>query len=82
MSPRPRNGPAKPVSLPEAVRPEVGPDEPDDLRQVLRRFNHRCRNSLSGLKLGLYLSQQEVQGPIPRCWTDLSRAYDEVETLV
>jgi hypothetical protein len=57
------------------------PNGLDDVRQLLRRFSHRCRNSLSGLKMGLYLSQQEVEGPMPQCWSDLARFYGEIERL-
>jgi hypothetical protein len=56
-------------------------EEFDSVRQILRRFSHRCRNSLSGLKMGLYLSQQEVEGPLPQCWVDLTRSYGEIERL-
>jgi hypothetical protein len=48
---------------------------------MLRRFSHRCRNSLSGIKLGLYLLRKELQDT-PRCrWNDLGRSYDEIERL-
>jgi hypothetical protein len=81
MRPQPHQGRAEPVTLLEPVPPEHPQEERDDLRQVLRRFNHRCRNSLSGLKMGLYLSQQEIKGPMPRCWIDLARTYGEIERL-
>ncbi len=48
---------------------------------MLRRFSHRCRNSLSGIKLGLYLLRKGLQDT-PRCrWNDLGRSYDEIERL-
>lgn len=49
--------------------------------QMLRYFSHRCRNSLSAIKLGLYLLGREVEGPLPSCWSELTRTYEEMEQL-
>ncbi len=49
--------------------------------RILRHFSHRCRNSLSGIKLGLYLLKKEVQGPSRSHWHDLGRRCDEIEKL-
>jgi hypothetical protein len=81
MKPPPRPAQAEPGSVPKPLPAVNDPDDPDGVRQILRRFGHRCRNSLSGLKMGLYLSQQEVAGPMPQCWTDLARSYGEMERL-
>jgi hypothetical protein len=79
MKPRSHPVPAEPGSEPAPPLSEAG--ELENAKQILRRFNHRCRNSLSGLKMGLYLSQLEVEGPMPRCWTELARSYGEIEQL-
>jgi hypothetical protein len=79
MKPRSHSAPAQPGSAPPSAADAT--DELENARHILRRFNHRCRNSLSGLKMGLYLSQQEVEGPMPQCWKDLARSYCEVEQL-
>ena len=52
---------------------------------MLRRFSHRCRNSLSAIKLGLYLLKKEggeTEGPLPSRWNSLWRTYDEIEKLL
>jgi hypothetical protein len=59
-------------------------DDPATLEpgpRLLRQFSHRCRNSLSGIKLGLYLLKREVQDPSRSDWIDLGRRYDEIEKL-
>ena len=48
---------------------------------MLRHFSHRCRNSLSGIKLGLYLLKRELEDPSHSRWNDLGRTYDEIEKL-
>ena len=59
--------------------PEDTPEEPCRLRQMLGSFNHRCRNSLNGIKMGLYLFKREAVGPMPTCLVELARIYGEVE---
>jgi hypothetical protein len=49
--------------------------------QMLRQFSHRCRNSLSGIKLGLYLLKKELQDPARSHWNDLGRRCEEIEKL-
>jgi hypothetical protein len=46
---------------------------------MVRRFNHQFRNSLNGIKMGLYLFKREAGGPLPGCWTGLARLYEEIE---
>jgi len=48
---------------------------------MLARFNHRCRNSLNGIKMGLYLFKREAEGPMPPCCIELARIYEEIERL-
>jgi hypothetical protein len=49
------------------------------LRQILSTFNHRCRNSLNGIKMSLYLFRRSVDGPMPSGWNELERTYREIE---
>jgi hypothetical protein len=51
----------------------------DRLRQILSTFNHRCRNSLNGIKMSLYLFKRGADGPMPHGWCELERAYREIE---
>jgi hypothetical protein len=51
----------------------------DHLRQILSTFNHRCRNSLNGIKMSLYLFRRSVDGPMPGGWNELERTYREIE---
>ena len=65
-------------------RPAIG--EPAGLEvgpRIMRHFSHRCRNSLSGIKLGLYLLKKELDpdGPSDSRWNELGRTYDEIEKL-
>jgi len=48
---------------------------------MLGRFSHRCRNSLSGIKMGLYLFKREAEGPMHRSWIELAQNYEEIERL-
>ena len=60
------------------------PEEPAILEpgpQMLRLFSHRCRNSLHGIKLGLYLLKRDLHDPLHGRWKDLVRTYDEIEKL-
>jgi hypothetical protein len=64
-------------SLDSAANPatlDLGP-------RMLRHFSHRCRNSLSGIKLGLYLLKKEPEGLDHAHWHDLGRTYSEIEKL-
>jgi hypothetical protein len=46
---------------------------------MIRRFSHRCRNALNGIKMGLYLFKREAQGGAPECLAELARIYEEIE---
>jgi hypothetical protein len=50
-------------------------------RQVLGCFNHRCRNSLNGIKMGLYLFKRQTSGPLHQCWAELAQSYADIERL-
>jgi hypothetical protein len=56
-------------------------DESDGFRRILSGFNHRCRNSLNGIKIGLYLFRRQMEGQPPACWNELERTYQELERL-
>ena len=48
---------------------------------MLSSFNHRCRNSLNGIKMSLYLFKREVGGPMPGELGELERSYQQLEVL-
>jgi hypothetical protein len=81
MSPQPHDGPAEKGHSCSTLRAVDDPARVENLRHVLSSFNHRCRNSLNGIKMSLYLCKREVDGPIPRDWLELERAYQELEVL-
>ncbi len=63
--------------LPWAEQPErVG-----ELRQFLSGFTHRCRNSLHGIKMSLYLCRRGIEGRAPDAWARLEQTYQETERL-
>jgi hypothetical protein len=64
-----------------ADHPASAPGRTDDGSRILSRFNHRCRNALSGIKLGLYLFKRQMDGPLPACLSELERTYQEIERL-
>ena len=45
---------------------------------MLRGFNHRCRNSLNGIKMSLYLTSGNGWSRCP-FWVELERTYQEIE---
>jgi hypothetical protein len=51
------------------------------LRLMLGSFNHRCRNTLNGIKMSLYLAKRETKGAMPLDWCELERDYEEIERL-
>jgi len=57
------------------------PERIGDLRQFLSGFTHRCRNSLHGIKMSLYLCRRGIEGPAPVAWAQLERTYQETERL-
>jgi len=68
--------------LSSAILPWVEqPERIGDLRQFLSGFTHRCRNSLHGIKMSLYLCRRGIEGPVPDAWARLERAYRETERL-
>jgi hypothetical protein len=83
MSPQPPEGSGELGPCPSRLhpRPAEAPGILDPGHQMLRHFSHRCRNSLSGIKLGLYLLKKEAEGPLPSCWNELARLYDDIEQL-
>ncbi len=81
MSPQPDEGPAEQGRLLSTSGLEDDPDGLEHLRQMLGRFNHRCRNSLNGIKMGLYLFKREGEGPMHRSWIELAQNYEEIERM-
>jgi hypothetical protein len=57
------------------------PERIEQLRYLLRSFNHCCRNSLNGLKMSLYLSKRQWNGATPPCWVELEQTYQQIERL-
>jgi hypothetical protein len=51
------------------------------LRTMLSGFCHRCRNSLNGIKLSLYLFRREARGAVPDSWGEIEAIYQQVEHL-
>jgi hypothetical protein len=49
------------------------------LREVLTCFSHRCRNSLNGIKMSLYLYKRGLNGRAPQCLSGLERLYRDIE---
>jgi hypothetical protein len=83
MTPQPREGSAEEGASPTGVSSHAVdvPENLDPGHQILRQFSHRCRNSLSGIRLGLYLLKREAEGQAPACWDELARTYEEIEQL-
>jgi hypothetical protein len=57
------------------------PETMHELRRMLSGYSHRCRNSLNGLKMSLYLFRREAGQGIPSLWDDLERTYRRIESL-
>ncbi len=53
----------------------------DPTARMLRNFSHRCRNSLSAIKLGLYLLKKQGECTAPSRCNELWRKYEEIENL-
>jgi hypothetical protein len=81
MSPQSHDGAAEERLSSSILRLVDDPERIEILRQMLRSFNHQCRNSLNGIKMSLYLFKHEVDGSIPGCWFELERTYQELERL-
>jgi light-regulated signal transduction histidine kinase (bacteriophytochrome) len=68
--------------LSSAILPWVEqPERVLELRQFLSEYTHRCRNSLHGIRMSMYLFRRGIEGPPPETWTMLERAYQETERL-
>ncbi len=81
MSRRPHEGSAEKTSLPSPTSPVTNDlKEIDELRRLLSGFSHRCRNSLNGMKMSLYLFRRGVQENLPTNWDDLERSYQRIES--
>jgi hypothetical protein len=81
MIPQPHEGSAEerlaclPLSLAESS------DGEQSGRDMLRSFNHRCRNSLNGIKMSLYLFKRELgELSLPNLG-ELERAYHRLEVF-
>jgi hypothetical protein len=81
MSPQPHEGPAEEGLSDSLLRLVADSDRLDQLRRLLSGFSHRYRNSLNGLKIALYLCRRDPAGPLPACWAELDRTYQELESL-
>jgi hypothetical protein len=83
MRPQPREELAEEILGPgTCISSPIGdPFQLDAGPQMLRQFSHRCRNTLSGIKLGLYLLKKDLEGQSPSRWTELGRTCDEIEKL-
>jgi hypothetical protein len=81
MSPRPHDGPAEEGLSSSFLRVVHDPERVESLRTLLSGFCHRCRNSLNGIKMSLYLFRREARGAVPDCWGDLESIYHQVEHL-
>jgi hypothetical protein len=81
MSPQLHEGPAEEGFSNSALSQVDDPERIERLRHLLRGFNHRCRNSLNGIKMSLYLSKRQWSGPTPPRWLELEQKYQEIERL-
>jgi hypothetical protein len=83
MSPQPREESGEDAPCPATCIPYPTADSGnlDPGPQMLRHFTHRCRNTLSGIKLGVYLLKKELEGQSPSRWNELGRTCDEIEKL-
>ncbi len=82
MSPQPHEGPAEQGCLSGSVPPHATePERIDCFRRLLSGFSHRCRNSLNGIKMSLYLFRREARGQVPPCWSEIERTYQQLESL-
>ena len=57
------------------------PGRNDCSRRLLSGFSHRCRNSLNGIKMSLYLFRRGARGEVPTCWGEIERSYQQLESL-
>jgi hypothetical protein len=81
MCPQPHEGPAEEELTCSALRQVDDPERAERLRHLLSGFNHRCRNSLNGIKMSLYLSNRQWKGAAPPSWVEIEQKYQEMERL-
>jgi hypothetical protein len=82
MSPQPHEGPAEQECSSGSVSPvATEPERTDCFRKLLSGFSHRCRNSLNGIKMSLYLFRREARGDVPLDWAEIESTYQQLESL-
>ena len=81
MSPQPHDGPAEEGPACSTLSPVENSDDAGNLGEMLSSFNHRCRNSLNGIKMSLYLFKRELGGPMPGSLGELERSYHQLEVF-
>ena len=81
MSPQPHEGPAEEGLACSTLSPAENSDGALNAREMLSSFNHRCRNSLNGIKMSLYLFKRELGGPAPGNLGELERSYHRLEVF-
>ena len=80
MRPQPLDGSAE-DGLSNSLLRFVDDGQIGPLRHALSGFNHRCRNLLNGMKMGLYLARRSSPGPLSERWGELDQTYRSVEQL-
>lgn len=53
----------------------------DQLREGLSAYSHRCRNLLSGMKMGLHFVRRGSDKPLSARWTEVEQTYVTIEQL-
>ena len=81
MTPQSHAGPAEEGLSCSALPAVENHERIGHLREMLSSFNHRCRNSLNGIKMSLYLFKREVGLPMPGTLGELERSYQQLEVL-
>src|SRR5262249_50972723 len=81
MSARPHEGPAEEGLSSSLLQIVHDPERVDRLRTALSVFCHRCRNSLNGIKMSLYLFRREARGAVPDSCVDLEAIYQQIVNL-
>ena len=81
MSLHPHDGPAAEGSSCSALCAADESQRIERLQQMLSTFSHRCRNSLNGIKMSMYLFKREFGDPAPQYCSELERTYQELEIL-
>ncbi len=63
------------------ISPVESSEHVSGVDDMLRSFNHICRNTLNGIKVSLYLFKHEIGGPSPGSLAELERSYQQIEGL-